>query len=332
MKKNIIGLVHNVPRATSYAFSAASSDVMVQVCAIEEALSNLGYPSRRIPFTRDIDLFLTEFRKEPVDMVFNLCETVDENPMFSGHAAAVFELLGVPFTGSSSMGITCTMDKVMTKRVLKACGIRTPKYLIYEGSSHFNAAYLTFPVIVKPRFEDASIGIDQESVFESEISLKKGLGSFYERFGSLLVEEYVNGREFNVSLFGYPPVNVMPVAEIDFSAFPAGIHHIVGYRAKWDESSPEYRNTVRRFPENLSVPLRQSLEKIARECFHIFMLRDYVRVDIRTDSNEIPYVMEINANPCISPDAGFVASLAHAGIDYKEMIRQFITFMSLRSR
>jgi len=331
MKKNLIGLVHNVPRSSSYPFSAASSDVMIQVDSIEEALRSLGHSSKRIPFTRDVDAFLAAFREDPVDMVFNLCETVDEDPMFSGHATAVFELLGVPFTGSSSSAITYTIDKAMTKRILKACGIRTPKYLIYDGSPHFNTGCLTFPVIVKPRFEDASIGIDQESVFGSEVTLKKALGPFYERFGSLLVEEYIDGREFNVSLFGYPTADVMPIAEIDFSAFPGDIHRIVGYRAKWDASSPEYHNAVRRFPRDIPSPLHQSLEVIARECFHIFMLRDYVRVDIRTDRRNNPYVLEINANPCISPDAGFVASLEHAGINYTEMVRHFLEFMSLRS-
>ncbi|MDD5724011.1 MAG: hypothetical protein PHY29_09805 [Syntrophales bacterium] len=331
MKKNLIGLVHNVPQSGSYAFSESSADVMTQVASIEETLRSLGYVSRRIPFSRDIDAFLATFREDPINMVFNLCETVDEDPLFSGHAAAVLELLNVPFTGSPSSAITWTMDKAMTKRILKACGIRTPKYLIYEGSPHFNAGYLTFPVIVKPRFEDASIGIDQESVFESEVALKEALGSFHERFGPLLVEEYIDGREFNVSLFGYPTANVMPVAEIDFSAFPGEVHHIVGYRAKWDASSPEYHNAVRRFPEDLPPPLQGSLEKIARECFHLFMLRDYTRVDIRTDRRNRPYVLEINANPCISPDAGFVASLAHAGINYTEMVRNFVEFTSLRS-
>ena len=331
MKKNLIGLVHNVPQSGSHPFSESSADVITQVASVEKSLKSLGYSSKRIPFTRDVDAFLAAFREEHIDMVFNLCETVDENPLFSGHAAAVLELLGVPFTGSPSSALTCTTDKTMTKRILKACGIRTPKYLIYDGRPHFNPGCLAFPVIVKPRFEDASIGIDQESVFGSEVTLKEALGSFHERFGSLLVEEYIDGREFNVSLFGYPTADVMPVAEIDFSAFGDDVHHIVGYRAKWDETSPEYHNAVRRFPVDIPSPLQESLEKIARECFHIFILRDYARVDIRTDRRNRPYVLEINSNPCISPDAGFIVSLAHAGINYTEMVQHFVEFMSLRS-
>jgi D-alanine-D-alanine ligase len=330
MKKKLIGLVHNVPHTGSYSFSEASSDVMTQVSAVEETLHNLGYASKRIPVSRNMDSFLATFREEPIDMVFNLCETVDENPLFSGHAAAVLELLGIPFTGSPSWAITYTMDKAMAKRILKACGIRTPEYVTYDGSSQFDISHLSFPVIVKPRFEGASIGIDQESIFDSKDALREGLPSLYERFGHLLVEEYLDGREFNVSLFGYPSADLMPIAEIDFSAFDDELYRIVGYRAKWDESSPEYRNAVRIFPQNIPSPLLQSLRTIAHECFHTFMLRDYARVDIRTDRHNNPCVLEINANPCISPDAGFVASLERAGINYTEMVRRFVDFMSLR--
>ncbi len=330
MKKKLIGLVHNVPPSGPYTFSEASSDVITQVEAIEGALEKLGYSYRRLPFSKDLDKFIASLRKDKPDMVFNLCETVDEDPLFSGHAAAVLELLGIPFTGSPSSAITWTMDKVMAKRVLKACGIPTPEYLIYEGAAHFNPGCLVFPVIVKPRFEDASIGIDQESVFSSEEALKEKILSFYEQYGSLLIEEYIDGREFNVSLFGYPAADVMPIAEIDFSAFSGDLHRIVGYRAKWDISSPEYHNAVRRFPGDLNSPLRKSLDKIARQCLYIFMLRDYARVDIRTDHLNRPYVLEINANPCLSPDAGFVASLEQAGITYTQMVRHFLEFMALR--
>jgi D-alanine-D-alanine ligase len=331
MKKNLIGIVHNIPQSGSYQFSKASVDVMTQVASIEKALDELGYSSKRIPLSKDIDAFLAAYREEPVDMVFNLCETIDEDPMFSGHAASVLELIGVPFSGSPSSALTCTMDKAMTKRVLKACGVRTPNYLIYEGSLHFNAGCLAFPVIVKPRFEDASIGIDQESVFGSETTLKKEIGSFYDRFGPLLIEEYIDGREFNVTLFGYPKVDIMPIAEIDFSAFPEDIHRIVGYRAKWDESSFEYNHTPRTYSGDIHPTLKGTMEMIARECFHIFMLRDYGRVDIRTDRRNKPYVLEINANPCISPDAGFAASLEQSGINYTEMVRRLLDFMSHRS-
>lgn len=331
MGKSLIGIVHNVPRAQGYDFTDSSQDVLVQVGSVEKALGELGYSSRRIPFTREVDGFVGDVRREKIGLAFNLCETVDEEPLFAGHAAAVMELLDIAFTGSSSMAIMNTTDKVMTKRILKACGIRTPEYLIYENSGHFNPGCLRFPLIVKPRFEDASVGIDQESIFSGEKKLKEKLPVLFKRFGPLLVEEYIEGDEYNVSLFGHPVPRVMPVAEIDFSAFPGELHRIVGYRAKWDETSFEFHHTPRRFPDDLSPSLRNNLEATALECFHIFMLRDYGRVDIRVDRNQRPHVLEVNANPCISPDAGFPASLAQAGISYRDMISHFITFAARRS-
>ncbi len=145
---------------------------------------------------------MAKIKEARVDLVFNLCETVDEEPTLVWHPAALLELLGVAFSGSPSSALMLTADKLVTKRMLKAAGIATPNCLGYDGTEGLRPSKLRFPVIVKPRFEDASIGIDQESIFEDEASLLKGIASFKERFDSVLVEEYIAGREFNISLFG----------------------------------------------------------------------------------------------------------------------------------
>jgi D-alanine-D-alanine ligase len=326
-----IGIVHNVPSSQGAPFFKASIDIMTQVESIEYALNKMGYASRRIPLTRNLAAFIECFNKEHVDVVFNLCETVDEDPALAAHPAAVLELLDIPFTGSPSMTLMTTTDKVMTKRLLKGRGIRTANYLIYNGSAHFNPSYLDFPVIVKPRYEDASVGIDQGSIFEDEKELKTGLQDMYDRFGALLIEEYIDGKEFNVSLFGYPEAQVMPVAEIDFSRFPQNLYPIVGYRAKWDENSFEYHNTPRIFTPSISQSLLWDIERVALDCYNFFMLRDYGRIDIRVNEYGKIYVLEINANPCLSPDAGFSAALKYAGISYRTMVQSFIDFMIQRS-
>jgi len=332
MSKRIIAVVHNAPVPAGHAFSEASLDVLTQVENIENALVEFGHPTMRIPFTRDISAFIQRMREERVEMAFNLCETVDENPQLAGHSAAVLELLGIPFSGSPSMALMLTTDKVMTKRLLIAKGIRTPNYLIYDGTHKFNAQVLRFPVIVKPRFEDASIGIDQDSVFQDEGELRKGIREFFNRFGTLLVEEYIAGREFNISLFGYPSASVLPVSEIDFSALPEGLYPIVGYRAKWDRASFEYHHTPRKFPQELPRALLKRMESTALESFHLLMLRDYGRVDIRVDGSGRIQVLEVNANPCLSPDAGFVAAAQKAGMTYSDMVRELVNFIEHRSR
>jgi D-alanine-D-alanine ligase len=326
-----IGLVHNIPcTEKSCGTGVSSADVLKQIDVAERTLKSLGYNTRRIPFTRNIEALCTVLRKDKIDMVFNFCETVDEDAHRAGHPAALFELLNIPFSGSPSMAIMMTTDKIITKRLLKGRGIRTPDYLLYKGSQYFNTSLLKMPVILKPRYEDASIGIDQESVIEDENDLKNCLMRMYSRYGEIIVEEYVKGREFNISLFGYPSPRVMPIAEIDFSKFPAEMHRIVGYKAKWDENSFEYNNTPRLFDVDIDHFLLKEMERVAVECFNYFSLRDYGRIDIRLDNQKKIHVLEINANPCLSPDAGFPASLAHGHIDYREMFESFVQYMHCR--
>lgn len=325
-----IGIVHNVPRIAAGNGTEASTDVMTQVDSIDRTLNTLGYTAKRIPFTRDIEALCATFREHEIDMIFNLCESVDEDAELTAHPAALFELLGIPFSGSPSAAIMLTTDKVMTKRLLRAKGIRTPACLRYDGSRYFNASSLKLPVIMKPRYEDASIGIDQGSVVEKEGILNDRLRQMHEQFGEIIVEEYIEGREFNLSLFGYPSPRTMPIAEIDFSKYPNNLHHIVGYRAKWDKDSFEYNNTVRTFDCDIEQDLLTEMERIALQCFHYFSLRDYARIDMRLDSQKRIHVIEVNANPCLSPDAGFPASLAQGNIDYSAMLQYLVTYMEQR--
>jgi D-alanine-D-alanine ligase len=330
MSGKVVGVIHNVPVPAGQAFSEASRDILAQVEAIEGALRDLGHKSFRIPFTREVSGFISMIREAKIEMAVNLCESLDEDPRFVGHSAALCELLEIPFSGSPSLSLMITTDKVMTKRLLSANGIRTPPYMIYNGQGNFDFHRLRYPVILKPVSQDASIGIDQESIFMDDSSLKDGIRGFFDRFGDLLVEEYIDGREFNISIFEYPSPRVLPIAEIDFSAFPEELFPIVGYRAKWDRASFEYSHTPRKFPQGLSPPLRERIESMALECFHLLMLRDYGRIDMRVNDCEQIYVLEVNANPCLSPDAGFAAAIQQSGMTYTDMVKHLIDFIEQR--
>ncbi|MBI4776212.1 MAG: hypothetical protein HY788_18875 [Deltaproteobacteria bacterium] len=331
MDHGLIGILHNVPLAPGSAFSEASRDVLDQVEAIEKALGELGRPAVRVPFSRDPGEPVKAIRDRNVMMVFNLCETVDEDPRLCGHPAAVLELVGIPFSGSPSSALTLSTDKWVAKQLLDAAGIPTPAYVLHGSTSPLESVGLRYPVIVKPRFEDASIGIDQDSIFRDEGELRGGILSFSRRFGDVLIEEYIDGREFNVSAFGYPNAFVLPVAEIDFSGFPDDLYRIVGYRAKWKRDSVEFRHTLRVFPETLKPSVASEIEKLTARCFNLFMLRDYGRIDFRMDGRGNVYVLEVNANPCLSPDAGFAAAMERSGINYRSMVDQLVSFMVLRN-
>lgn len=331
MAQHVIAIVYNLPLSAGSVFSEASQDVLTQVDAVEKALTRLGHTAVRIQFTRDIACFLEKLREYEVKMIFNLCETVDEDAHLSAHPAAVFELLGIPFTGSPSTALMLTTDKLLTKRLLKATGISTPHHVVYSSADSFNPAELKYPIIIKPRFEDASIGITQESIVTNEKTLKKRAAELSNRFGMLLLEEYIEGREFNISLLGYPSSRFLPLAEIDFVDYPPDVYPILDYRAKWDKTSFEYHHTPRKFPQDLPVLLQRKLEMVAHVCFRVLLLRDYGRIDIRVDKQKKFYVLEVNANPCLSPDAGFAAAVEKSGSTYVQMVGRLVTFMSRRS-
>jgi D-alanine-D-alanine ligase len=327
-----IAIVYNRPAATGSANWQSSQDVLRQVEAVEQSFAELATPAVRLPFDRDLRTFLEVLRQEQVDAVFNLCESVDDNPHLGGHPAAVFELLGLPFTGSGSLALMLTTDKLLAKRQLSAAGLATPAYFTYDGDPSGPLPDMPLPAIIKPRFEDASIGIDQESVVFTAQELGAKLPDFYQRYGPLLVEQFITGREFNISLFGYPAPQVLPMAEIDFSSFPRELHRIVGYKAKWDENAFEFHHTPRCFPQDLPAVAEKNLRQAAAAAYQLFMLRDYGRIDVRMDEGGNVYVLEANANPCLSPDAGFVAAAGQCRMNFTDIVKQFVHFLSLRSQ
>lgn len=327
-----IAIVFNRPVEIGSANWQSSQDVLQQVAAVEQGLAELAVSSVRLPFDRDLPHFLQALATEQVDAIFNLCESVDDDARLAGHPAAVFELLGLPFTGSGSFALMLTTDKLSAKRQLAAAGLPTPEYFTYDGEATGLPPDIAFPVIIKPRLEDASIGIDQESVVFDKVELGTKLPEFYEQYGPLLIEQFIAGREFNISLFGYPKARVLPVAEIDFSTFPRDLHRIVGYRAKWDEDAFEYHNTQRLFPRDLQSETLRRLQMIATDAFKLFMLRDYGRIDLRMDGLGNIYVLEANANPCLSPDAGFVAAAGQVTMDYTAIVKEFLSFLSMRAK
>ncbi len=325
-----IAIVHNRPVATGGANWQSSQDVLQQVAAVEGALRELAVPCLAVPFDRDVSAFMAILKREKIEAIFNLCESVDDDAQLIGHPAALFELLGLPFTGSGSLALMLTTDKLLAKGQLAAAGILTPDYRHYDGGDLASLLDMALPAIIKPRLEDASIGIDQESIVFTQEDLLAKIPLFYRQYGPLLLEQFLDGREFNVSLFGYRKPRVLPLAEIDFSAFPQGLHKIVGYRAKWDENAFEYHNTHRLFPAEMTGGLKAELHRVAAASYRLFQLRDYGRIDLRLDGAGRVHVLEANANPCLSPDAGFVAAAGQAGMSYTDIVGRFVHFLHSR--
>lgn len=289
-------------------------DVLNQAKLIETALAELGYCSQRVIFDLNTNSLSSFIKNSSVPIVFNLVETINESGRLSFVAPAMLELFKVPFTGSGAETIFVTTDKTICKTILSFNKIITPSWAKYLADVDPERYY-----IIKPISEDGSVGIDDVLIIRGDEIREIPEGYF--------AEEYIHGREFNISIIGgKAECQVLPPAEMCFSDdYYETRPRILGYKAKWDETSMEYQNTTRSFRfEDNDTGLIAELKEIAGKCWRIFGLRGYARVDVRVGTDNVPKVIEINANPCIAPDSGFVAACNEAGLTNTEIIIRII--------
>jgi len=300
--------------------------VIEAVSAIEAALLSLGYKVTTISATREIDLLIDQLKERQPDLVFNQCESIDNEASHEMAVAGIFELLGILYTGSPPLTLGTALNKVRTKEILSFHGITTPRYQVFRNISSITLNEdLRFPLIVKPTREDASIGIGNDSVVYNLSDLKRRVRYVYQELDEpVLVEEYIDGRELNVSIMGNRKPLVLPISEIDFSEMPDYLHRIVSYEAKWIKESEAYIKTKGVCPAKLSPAVEAKVKQIALRVYQIMGCRDYARVDIRLSKDNVPYVLEVNPNPDISIDAGFVRSATACGMSYEEMVGKIV--------
>jgi len=299
--------------------------VLSRLQAVQKALCSLGYSVHTLEAQGELSAFLKKIRSVKAEMVFNLCEEFYGRARLEMNVAALLELLEIPFTGSSALALGLSQDKGKTKSLLAHHGIPTPPYQIWMPGRDERISELQFPLIVKPMREDASLGIDKNSFVRDEKSLKRRVQKIHKNYGQpALVEEYIDGRELNVSILGNEDPHILPISEIDFSTLPPDLPKICGYAAKWLENSQEFICTVPLCPAPLSAEIEKRVKEVSLLSYRILDCRDYGRVDIRLSPQGIPYVLEINANPDISPDAGMTRSAKAAGFSYTEFIGRIV--------
>ncbi len=306
-------------------------DVLVEAEAVSEALLRLGHEPVRIALSLDLKAAVELLTALEPELVFNLVETVGGKGSLIHLAPALLDVMRIPYTGARTEAMFLTSNKLVAKELMRAHGIATPAWYV-AGKGGAGAAGL---YMVKSVWEHASIGLGEGSVIaaEDQDQLRREVEARSEGpAGHCFAEAYIEGREFNLSLLASEEgVELLPPAEIVFDAYPEGKRRLVCYRAKWDEDSFEYQHTPRRFHLQGDDPLIRSMEGMARACWGLFGLRGYGRVDFRVDREGRPWVLEVNANPCLSPDGGFMAAAMEAGLGYEEVIQR-IMGDSLRAR
>lgn len=322
-----IAIIYNEPVPGTYSGigeEKAILSILEGVVAAHEALEELGYEVVRVPLLPPIESVRDTLKELDTDLVFNLFEGFDTRPKTEATVAGMLSELGFRYTGCSSAALAIGLDKVKAKELMLAHGISTPAYqkLTPETASSFR---LRFPCIVKPSGQDASHGLSANSVVSDLDSLVRQVCAVSRSFGGdALVEEFVDGREFNVTVMGNRETMVLPISEIVYD-LPPGLPPVLTYAAKWEEDTFYFNRTGVACPADIDVEQSTRLYQTAVDVFHLLVKRGYARVDMRLDSDGTVQVLEANPNPDITPGSGAARQAAAASMTYAQFVDKLVS-------
>ncbi len=327
-----VGVLYNQPFEMSRGEDTdylAEADIEDQVKNIQDALGKLDIQYSLFPIKEDAFNLIEELRSYRPDIVINICEGALGNSHLEMHVPAVLELLGITYTGSPPLTLGLCQNKGLTKDILRSKDIPTPRYRVLERFEDWDRG-ITYPVFVKPLREDASIGISKDSFVKDDSELKNRVEYICKRYTQpVLVEEYLEGREFTVSILGNEELEFLPISEVVFE-FP-GEPKIRDYSAKWSKESNEYKKTRLVCPAELEPSIKDELEEISSKAYRAMSCRDYGRIDLRM-KGDTPCVLEVNPNPDVSPEGSLPYALDAAGIPFEAFVEKIIGFAIQRNQ
>jgi D-alanine-D-alanine ligase len=321
------------------AIDMSEYGVLDEMKSVQRALGASSHDTKIVPVALDLFKLIEELRDDRPDIIFNLCESLDGDPTQEMNIASLYEMLKIPYTGSRALTLGLALNKARVKEILNYYDIPTAKHFICTNPSKMNEEGYhrlkgKYPLIVKPSREDASIGIENDSIVYDEEKLVKRIEYVLDVHKQpALVEQFIDGREINVSVVGnvvngIEDLIVFPISEIDFSLLPDDYPKIVSYNSKWMYKTVEFKGTKAVCPaKNMSPELESLIQNTARRVYNIVGAADYARVDFRVKDG-VPYVLELNPNPDISSDVdedtGFTRSGKAYGWSYDFLISKII--------
>ena len=298
--------------------SATAPDQLITgtVDAVAAELASEGNEIVRVAVHHDAK-WIEKLRRARVGLVFNLCESIDGVAAMEPPVISVLELLGLPHSGSSSWTTALCLRKHIVNGALERAGLPVPRFAVVRRGGDIPS--VGFPAICKPAAEDASIGVEQRSVVRTTRQLTERVSAMLERWDEVLVQRYIEGREINVGVLGEA---VLPIAEIDFGRMPRGMWRIVTSRSKWETGSDEDIGSAPRCPARLPAAVATQARRAAVAAWRLVGGSGYGRVDLRIDERGRPWILEVNSNPDIAPDAGLARMARVAGIEYGALVRR----------
>lgn len=343
MKKKIkVAVVYNEPNPEYYIkepipettpnfklyFEVEEFTPMEEYDQLAEAMGGVGLNTYTLNIEDNLQFMLDDFKKNKPDVIFNFVEIFKDEARYEMNVVGIYELLGIPYTGAPALALANCQSKILAKRLLQFNKIETsPFKVIRNKAKRYSIPGLRFPLIVKPAFEDASVGIENESIVRTRKELQERIDYVLTYFlQPALVEEFIEGRELNVAVMGDTRPNALPISEIDFSRMPDHLHNIVSYQAKWDPHHESYHKTIPICPAKLPKRIEEKAKKIAIRAFRTMGCRDYARVDMRLSRDNELYVLEVNPNPDLTEGAGFMRSAHAAGYSYAMALKKIAMY------
>ena len=281
------------------------------------ALGELGYTTEHLAIFDNLDLLRQKLETFAPDVIFNLA---DQN------IASLLEMQGVPFTGCGATGLVLCKHKGTSKKILGYHHIHVPNFVVIpRGQRIARLKRPKFPLLVKPVKEEASYGISQASFVTSDEQFRERVAFIHEKHDAdVIAEEYIEGREFYVSVMGNLKLAVFPMRELVFGEVPPNEPKIATYKAKWDEEYRKRWGLQNQFPEGLEPVLVAQIEETCKRIYRLLTIEGYARIDLRlTAVNEI-YFIEANPNPILAADEDFALSAGKAGLTYPQLIDRII--------
>ena len=293
---------------------------------VQVTLREIGHEVRTVGVVRDLEVIRKTTEEWRPQIVFNMLEDVYGVIPYDQNMVAYLELLGLPYTGCSPLGLQLWRDKAMAKELLAYHRIRTPNFVVCRRRRKVRRpAGLRFPVIVKSLINDASAGISRRSVVESDAALVDRVAFVHDQIETdAIVEEFIDGRELYVGVLGNRRLDVFPPWELTIKNQPEDMPLVATRQLKWNRAYQEKLGVITHRAEDLPDGIEARVTKLSRRVFRILNLCGYARLDFRLSAGGQLFLLEANPNPAISFGEDFAESAGSAGVPYAKLLQRIL--------
>lgn len=320
------------PRGYDYKEEFADPDNMYTEKDVMQALLALGHEVALLGMFNDISPLFEEIKDNKPDVIFNMMEIFNDQTHLEKNMAAILELLGIPFTGAGSGVLFLCNNKALSKKIFAYHKVKVSKFTTYyRGKRIVVPKKLRLPAVIKPLCEEASRGISQASIVDNVPAFVDRIKFIHDNMQlDAIAEEYIEGREFYMGVFGYKQISVLPAREMLFANMPEGEPRIATYKAKWDDAYRKKWGIKSVDAAKISDELQANMADVCKRAYRAMDMDSYVRFDLRVDAKNEVYIIEPNANPCIAKMDEIAQSAMKAGMSYEDLIQKVLDLALLR--